>query len=347
MRRPWPACVLAGLGVLTAVGSHAEAPTPALIAPLAVRSLLLDVAAVPGGGLVAVGERGHILRSPDGVSWQQAQGPARSGLTAVRFVDAKHGWAVGHDEVILATSDGGASWRLAHFAPERQQPLLAVCFADASHGLALGAFATIYATDDGGTSWTVREFAPRPLKAAAPKGVLKRGATPSAAAMREDEGITQPHLNAIVRGGDGSLYVAAEAGHLYRSADGGTSWDELPSAYEGSFFGLVPLEGPHLLVFGLRGHLYRSDDSGQSWRVLQSHTKALLAGGTRLADGSVVIVGLAGTVLVSRDGGETFALHQEADRKGFAAVAPAGDGVVIVGEAGVRLLSRDALGAGS
>ena len=93
-------------------------------------------------------------------------------------------------------------------------------------------------------------------------------------------------------------------------------------------------------------YLYRSDDSGHSWRQLESHTKALLAGGTRLADGTVVIVGLAGTVLVSDDGGETFRLHQEADRKGFAAVAPAADGVVIVGEAGVRMLSRATLGRG-
>ena len=342
----WRAWLLAGLGALAPLGARAEAPAPAVLAPLAVRSLLLDVAAVPGGGLVAVGERGHILTSRDGGSWVQAPAPARSGLTAVRFVDAQHGWAVGHDEVILATSDGGANWRLAHFAPERQQPLLGVSFADANHGLAIGAFATIYATEDGGTSWTPREFAPRPLKALEPKAVPKRGANPSAQAMREDVGIMQPHLNAIARGGDGGLFLAAEAGHLYRSADGGTSWDELPSPYEGSFFGLLPLEGAHLLVFGLRGHLYRSDDSGHSWRQLESHTRALLAGGTRLADGTVVIVGLAGTVLVSRDGGETFALHQEADRKGFDAVAPAGDGVAIVGEAGVRVLPRASLGSG-
>ncbi len=344
MLKPWLGCTLAA--ALAASGARAEAPTPAVIAPLAVRSLLLDVTAVPGGGLVAVGERGHILTSADGNTWSQAPAPVRSGLTAVRFADPKHGWAVGHDEVILATSDGGASWRLAHFAPERQQPLLAVSFADASHGLAIGAFATIYATDDGGANWTAREFAPRALKLALPKGATKPGANPSAEAMREDEGITQPHLNAIAAGGDGALYLAAEAGHLYRSADGGRGWDELPSPYEGSFFGLLPLEGTHLLVFGLRGHLYRSDDSGHSWRQLESHTKALLAGGTRLADGTIVIVGLAGTVLVSRDGGQSFALRQQADRKGFDAVAPAGAGVAIVGEAGVRFLPRAALEAG-
>ena len=165
--------------------------------------------------------------------------------------------------------------------------------------------------------------------------------------MRDDEGITQPHLNALARGANGQLYLGAEAGHLYRSVDGGRTWFELPSPYQGSFFGIVPLAGDSVLAFGLRGHLYRSDDAGLSWRALESHTEALLAGGTRLADGTVVIVGLAGTVLVSADGGANFALHQEADRKGFAAVAPAADGVVIVGEAGVRRLTRAELGSGS
>jgi photosystem II stability/assembly factor-like uncharacterized protein len=339
-----------GLAVLAFAGfaAAAEAPTPAVPAPLAPRSLLLDVCAVPGGGLVAVGERGHVLVSNDqGESWTQRPVPARSNLTAVTFVDREHGWAVGHDEVILRTSDGGATWLLSHYAPERQQPLLAVRFEDAAHGLAVGAFSTVYATADGGASWQAVEFVPEPLQPLPAAAGGARAAGHKADLMRDDEGVSQPHLNALARGGDGALYLAAEAGHLYRSTDGGRRWSELPSPYQGSFFGIVPLEGRSLLVFGLRGHLYRSDDAGGHWRVLDSHTVALLGGGTRLADGTVVIVGLAGTVLVSTDGGQSFALRQQPDRKGFAAVAPSGEGVVIVGESGVRRLSRAELGAGS
>ena len=343
MRRSLGVLMLA----LAGLPARADAPAPAVIAPLAVRSLLLGVCAVPGGTLAAVGERGHILASPDGgARWHQQPAPARSTLTAVRFVDAQHGWAVGHDEIILRTVDGGASWTLSHYAPEKQQPLLDVWFADAGHGLAIGAFATVYATDDGGATWRALDFAPQPLVPAIAK--LRRGAPGAARAdpQDDDEGLSQPHLNAIAGGGNGVLYVAAEAGRLYRSTDGGHHWYQLPSPYEGSFFGILPLDGDAVLAFGLRGHLYRSDDAGRSWRALDSHTESLLAGATRLADGTVVIVGLAGTVLVSADGGQTFALHQEADRKGFSGVAAARDGVVVVGEAGVRSLSRATLGLG-
>lgn len=334
--------------LLIAAGAAAAAAPPvgdaeALLEPLAPRSLLLDVTVIPGGGgLVVVGERGHVLLSrDDGRSWQQQPAPTRANLTAVTFVDAARGWAVGHDEVILRTTDGGHSWSRVHFAPERQQPLLAVSFDAAGHGLAVGAFSTVYRSIDGGASWQAARFEPRPLPA------LHGAHAAARDAMREDEGISQPHLYAVARGGSGTLYVAGEAGHLFRSDDAGQGWFELPSPYEGSFFGLLALDGRSLLAFGLRGHLYRSDDSGGSWQALASHTEALLAGGTRLADGTVVIVGLAGSVLVSRDGGHSFELHAQADRKGFDAVAAAGPGAIVVtGEGGARRLELAALGGG-
>jgi photosystem II stability/assembly factor-like uncharacterized protein len=336
----------AALLLLAALPALAESPQPAVIARLAPRSLLLDVAALPGGAIVAVGERGHVLVSHDGgQSFTQSPAPARSGLTAVAFADREHGWAVGHDEVILRTSDGGASWQLAHYAPEKQQPLLGVWFGDASHGIAIGAFATVYTTADGGQSWQLSDFTPRPLHAAAPKAHKGR-ITAADLAESDDEGLAQPHLNAIARAGSGRLYIAGEAGHIFASDDGGHGWVQLAAPYDGSLFGILPLDGDALLVFGLRGHLYRSDDAGKSWRALESHSEALLSGSTRLGDGTVVIVGLSGTVLVSSDGGLSFSAHQQADRKGLSAVAPAPGGVVVVGEAGVHLLSRAALGLG-
>jgi photosystem II stability/assembly factor-like uncharacterized protein len=337
---------LALLPVLAAgeTPAGAERPAAAVIAPLAAQSLLLDVKTLPDGRLVAVGERGDILvSSDDGVSWKQSPAPARATLTAVYFADARRGWAVGHDEVILRTIDGGATWFLAHWAPERQQPLLGVWFDAAGHGLAVGAYSTVYRSDDAGASWRDVPFAPEPLLAARPGTQSKAAArvakdNPSGEDMRADAWTVQPHLTAIAADSRGRLYVTAEAGHLYRSDDAGAHWLELPSPYEGSFFGVLPLDGDTVLAFGLRGHLYRSEDAGRSWQRIATGSEELLAGGVRLADGMVVIDGLAGVVLVSQDGGRSFRLHQEADRKGFDAVAAVPRGVVVCGEAGARRL---------
>jgi photosystem II stability/assembly factor-like uncharacterized protein len=272
-----------------------------------------------------------VLVSDDGGrSFRQQPAPTRATLTAVYFLDREHGVAVGHDEVILTTSDGGDHWRRVQFAPQSQQPLLDVWFGADARGYAVGAYSTVFASRDGGASWAAQAFTPERMQPQV------------AGAGDSDEGVSQPHLYALAAGSGARRYIAGEAGHLYRSDDAGSSWRELNSPYEGSLFGLLPLAGDALIAFGLRGHVFRSDDGGASWMALVSHTDALLSGVTRLKDGTVLIAGLSGVVLVSHDA-RTFRVHQEPDRRGFSALAPAdeaGDAVVLVGEAGVRRLTR-------
>ncbi len=309
------------------------ATRPSIIAPLAAKSLLLDLAWA-GPRVFAVGERGHVLHSDDaGKTWTQVQVPGSANLTAVYFADAQNGWAVGHAETILRTRNGGEDWELSRFAPENAQPLLDVWFADNLRGLAVGAYGVIYATSDGGDVWSQVPFTPAPLP-----GAAKVEAATDEMEADVDLGF-EFHLNALARGPAARLYLGAEAGRLFRSENDGASWRELPSPYDGSFHGILPLEGDALLAFGLRGNLFRSEDGGMNWTAIETGTKALLNSGTRVDDDAVVIAGMAGVMLVSRDGGKTFTLTQQADRKAISAVAPAGDGALIVtGEGGVRRL---------
>jgi photosystem II stability/assembly factor-like uncharacterized protein len=299
-----------------------SANQPAEIEPLAPGSLLLDLA-VAGKRMVAVGERGHVLLSDDqGTTWRQARSvPTRVMLTAVYFVDDSYGWAVGHDETILNSVDGGETWTRSHFAPEAQQPLLDLWFANRVSGIAVGAYGAYFTTNDGGRHWSSAKFSP-----------------PQEAAANEEDVPQDYHLNRIVGVGN-RLYVAAEGGKLYRSDDRGATWRMLPSPYEGSFFGLVPIRGDGLLAFGLRGNLFRSADAGETWHTLQSHTTAMLTDGIAVNDIRVVIGGLAGVLLVSSDAGETFKLTQQDDRKGISALLPGPAGAIVVaGEGGVRTI---------
>lgn len=301
---------LAAGGGLQVSAQDDLAPEPAVIAPLAAQSLMLDVAAA-GDSFVAVGERGHILISSDaGATWRQSEAPTRSMLTGVYFHDASLGWAVGHDSAILRTVDGGITWELENWAPEEEAPLFDVWFSDADNGFAIGAYGTFLVTSDGGVSW---DYEP----------------------IGEDDW----HLNQIRVSTDGRLFIAAEAGMVYRSDDGGSTWEELPSPYEGSFFGVLPLEGDTVLLFGLRGHLFRSEDAGETWQEIETGTVAMLTNGVILDDGTIVIVGLGGTVLASSDGGHTFAPHPQSNRRGIsAAVQASDDTIIIAGEFGVMSL---------
>jgi photosystem II stability/assembly factor-like uncharacterized protein len=275
------------------------------------RLLLLDIA-VAGPRLVAVGERGRILLSADaGKTWKGAAAPGEITLTAVFFHDDLHGWAVGHDAVILRTENGGASWELVHQAPAERRPLFDVWFANPGHGFAVGAYGLFLETRDGGRQWRARTV------------------------MAEDM-----HLNAIAGAPGGRIYLAGEAGTLLRSDDGGRNWRRLPSPYHGSFFGVLRLPDGNPLVFGLRGRAFRSPDGGARWSAVDTGGEAAVQGGAVLGDGTVVLVGNDGTVLVSRDGGERFTRRRHDLRQAFAAVAASGDSLVLVGERGVTELGR-------
>ncbi|HEV8625888.1 MAG TPA: hypothetical protein VG034_15640, partial [Acidimicrobiia bacterium] len=64
-------------------------------------------------------------------------------------VDAEHGWAVG-EETLLATADGGESWRPAGEPPD---PLVDVQFISADRGWGTTRSGTVAVTTDGGGHW--------------------------------------------------------------------------------------------------------------------------------------------------------------------------------------------------
>ena len=301
--------VTLGFAVARTADTGKSAGESAWMAPLAARSLLLDVAA-RDGGLVAVGERGHILVSRDGgASWTQAEVPTRALLTGVFMHDGQLGWAVGHDAVAVRTRDGGRTWERVNYAPENEKPLLDVWFADAQRGLAVGAYGELLATSDAGATWEARPV----------------------------NGGDDFHLNQIAAAQDGTLYLAAEAGRLYRSADGGVTWESLPSPYQGSFFGVLPLSDGSLLAFGLRGNLYRSADGGRTWTRIDTGTVATLNAALELGQGRFVVGGMAGTLLWGDSASGTVRKQELPGRKAIAAMARAGDQkLLLFGEGGVQ-----------
>ena len=285
--------------------------------PKAAQSLAVDIA-LAGKRLVAVGERGHILYSDDsGRNWIQARVPTRQLLTAVTFVDEQYGWAVGHDALILATQDGGATWSRQFDDLERESPLLDVWFRDRQYGLAVGAYGALLETRNGGRTWD---------------DVSER--------LDNEDG---QHLNGVAAVKQAGLIIVGEQGALFRSADWGQTWERLESPYEGSLFGaLGTARNDTLLIYGLRGNLYRSADFGDSWRAVSLRDAGGelmfgLNGGTLEPDGTLVLVGHGGSILSSVDDGRSFSVFNRPDRQSLSAVAyDAGGRLVLVGQGGIQ-----------
>ena len=272
---------------------------------------VLQTAARAGGRVVAIGERGLIVLSDDqGKTWRQArQVPVSVSLTALSFVDAQRGWAVGHGGVVLHTADGGETWtrqadgvalaqaalaeaeqlaaqRPGDAAAERaladarrlvedgaDKPLLDVRFADARRGWVVGAYNLFFETTNGGASWrsiSTRLDNPRSL-----------------------------HLNALAVQGP-TVFIAGEQGVLFRSLDAGQTFQALTSPYKGSWFSLALGEDGAVTVGGLRGNAFRSDDGGTTWNAITGLPPVSIVAASARADGSVLLSNQAGQLFVTR-----------------------------------------------
>jgi photosystem II stability/assembly factor-like uncharacterized protein len=296
----------------------------AIISPLADKSLLLAADQVNSLSVIA-GERGHILYSFNNENWMQASVETKATLTNIFMHDENKGWAVGHDAVILKSVDGAKTWVKIFSDSNENAPLLDLHFKDDLNGIAIGAYSLVYVTEDGGLNWKQAEL------------------NISSNEENEESEFFDFHLNDIAYAGEERFYIAAEAGHLLRTNDGGISWTILPSPYQGSFFGVLPLSLNHVLAYGLRGHLYRSLDGGDTWKKIETSSNKMLTDALLLSTGDIIVVGLSGTILLSQDNGNTFASVDFPHRYGLSTILEMDGNLVLAGEAGIIKLSLDRL----
>lgn len=309
MRRHALAALLVALSLPAGAAPDAPPQAAAFKAPLATRAPTM-AAARAGQRLVAVGDYGTVLLSDDaGRSWRQAESvPSRETLTAVSFVGDRQGWAVGHGGIVLATRDGGNSWEKLYSAG-KEVALFSVHFKDEERGLAVGAFGFAMETRDGGRNWR---------RIAVAQGDL-----------------ADRHLYRIFVGADANPWIAAEAGTVFRSQDGGRTFAALTLPYKGSLWGGMVLRDGSLLVWGMRGHVLHSMDQGRSWSEVRSGTDQALTAGVQRVDGEIVLAGLGGVIVRSRDDGRTFAAQTRPERQSHTALIEAGGALHAFSLAGI------------
>lgn len=284
-------------------GTTLAAPPPHL--------LLLD-GAVVGADIIAVGERGTIVRSANnGQSWESATVSATATLTGVSFADdSQHGWAVGHDALVLVTTDAGHTWQVQWQGENLTDSFLDVLALDAQRVVAVGAYGLYLATSNGGKTWE--------------RHTVIDG---------------DNHLNRISRGPAGTLYLAGERGTLLRSTDRGATWTRLAVPYDGSFYGILPLDRHTLIAHGLQGRIYRSADDGATWEPVANEQHALLATGLKLRGNTLVFAGQSRTLLLSRDYGKTVVRWPAPLTTAVAELLETpGGSILALGEAGATVL---------
>lgn len=312
-----------------------EAPKPSISSKLSIKSMLLDIENVNDEFVIAVGSRGHILKINSKEQWQQMQSPVQSTLTAVDFVSATHGWAVGHDSVILHTSDGGITWQIQQYLPEQQKPLMDVAFKNKEEGIAIGAYGLFYRTTDGGNTWQ-REYHTS-LLLEEDKQYLEELKREDEQAYLEERASILPHFNRIILDGV-TTYMVGELGLIAKSNDFGKSWQRFEEIYHGSFYDLARTKQGNLIAVGLRGNSFRSVENGAPWQPVETGVTALLNTIVQSSTEQIFVLGNNGTLLISDDDGQTYQLVSQEDGKALLSGTEFKGQLFVASEVGLKVL---------
>lgn len=152
---------------------------------------------------------------------------------AICFVDPDHGWVVGASGKIMATTDGGRTWK--YQTSGTAENLMAVAFTDRQNGWIVGRN-TVLQTKDQGLSW-------KPV-------TLDADTTKTYYAVRFIDSQTG--------------WILSNLGKLFTTADGGQTWN-VALTWSGS--GLINRVNRHLgFLMPMRGEqLFQTRDGGVTW----------------------------------------------------------------------------------
>jgi photosystem II stability/assembly factor-like uncharacterized protein len=161
--------------------------------------------------------------------------PGDVNLYALSYGDRDHVWVVGEFGTIMASEDGGRTWKQQHSPVE--STLFGVHFADPRRGWAVGIDSVILHTEDGGAAWTAQK-----------PPVTQRS-----------------FYDVTVVGGSG--WIVGSAGTVLKSGDGGATWvvEPLPIELAANWIRSVWITpAGHGFAVGAEGLAFRID--GASFR---------------------------------------------------------------------------------
>lgn len=336
---------------------------PAIKSAKVAQSLLQDIVRV-GDRLVIVGERGHIATSDDnGKTWQQAEVPTRAMINAVYFVSPQEGWAVGYDELVLHTTDGGRNWAIQldglKFTRKRKAANIPVLEAklkeleankkaadDQLEGAKQAdAAAGGDAAADDGASDSAHEQIENMVTELEDKIAEVQSDLDDAKKALTDT-VANPLMDVWFRDAKTGFAVGA-FGEMIMTTDGGANWEFVGNRInnpDSNHLNAIVGQGNLMYIAGEAGHVYRSTDGGASWTQLESPDpeNGSFFAINIVSENEVFIAGLRGVMYRSLDQGNSWKQVPESLHKNINTVYFQDNNTVLaVGNDGAFFRSRD------
>jgi photosystem II stability/assembly factor-like uncharacterized protein len=248
----------------------------------------------------AVGHDGVILHSADaGHSW-------------TRQLDGR---LLGDVLVAYYTKSGDAKWlaEARRFAAQgAENPFLDVWFDDARNGIVVGAFGLVLRTSDGGQTWEPLLHAtdnPKSLHLYAVRrigGELFIAGEQGLLLKLDRDGVrfsalTLPYAGTLfgLVGKDRFVVAHGLRGNVVRSADGGQSWQSIPTGIGVGLTASALDERGRMVIVSQAGHVLVSADNGASFAPLKLERPVPAAAVVSAGAGALVIAGPRGVQTLS------------------------------------------------
>ena len=167
--------------------------------------------------------------------WRQLASGSEAHLYGVHFVDAKRGWAVGTDGVVLST-DNGANWASTSIA---KNALTQVHFTTPNNGWIVSIGTVLY-TGSGGISWKAQN-------------------------ANVKQGLLDLHFVSTTEG-----WGVGGKGTILHTETGGLRWEHQRSSSDKHLWGVHFVDNLHGWIVGEEGEVLYTKNRGKQWIPQQS-----------------------------------------------------------------------------
>jgi photosystem II stability/assembly factor-like uncharacterized protein len=177
---------------------------------------------------------GVVLKTTNGGANWNSYALSSSYFNSITFTGGGTGWICGDNGKLYKTTDMGTSWNLISTGTTKN--LVNIRFADPSTGIIAGCMRTVLKTTDYGQNWT---------------------------SLLETDSLLDFYGCKIID--VNNYYVTGTTSHIYKTSDGGLSWDTL------SFEMVNPLWAPEFInsntgwVTGCCGLFLKTTNAGLNW----------------------------------------------------------------------------------
>ncbi|MDO6720114.1 YCF48-related protein [Psychrosphaera sp. 1_MG-2023] len=308
---------------------------PAFKSKLSAKSLLTDIELV-GDTMFAVGERGHIIYSSDGDTWLQADVPVNVLLTAIKFVDSQVGFAIGHDQTLLKTENGGKAWQIVNYQPSSDKPFLNLDI-QGQNIVIVGAYGLFWSSNDGGKTWdsTYKEA----LLLEEDRQYLQEIKEFEPEAYETEKQFLLPHFNGVTLAQHG-WYLSGEGGFAAVSYNQGKNWERLETEYYGSYFSVQELAKSNIILAGLRGNVFSLNIETGDFDNIDTPVSATI-NSLLIKDETIYMFANSGNLFIYKNGVVTHKAF--ADGKAILSGTQWRDTLVMATEAGIKSISINKL----